>query len=237
MQSSEMKLVDNSGVPVSSLSLRNAFNNPNILKNDPAKVDQIMKGLAAQVAQENDVLLVDDIRNFLFGPPGAGGLDLGALDIQRGRDHGILDFNALRPAYGLAPLISVNQLTADPALRAKLLALYGNINNIDAFIGGIAENHVPGSSLGSMLTASFQDQFSRLRDGDRFFYTGDPELRSGVISQVINIDSVTLSDIIRMNTGITNLQSNVFLAQTPEPSGLSLVCMALIPLLRRRRAR
>jgi MYXO-CTERM domain-containing protein len=40
-----------------------------------------------------------------------------------------------------------------------------------------------------------------------------------------------------MNTGITNLQSNVFLAQTPEPSGLSLVGIALIPLLRRRRAR
>src|SRR5215212_8533946 len=234
MQSPEIKLTDNSGATVGSLSLRSAFFNPSILKNDPGKVDLILKGLASQVSQENDVLLVDDIRNFLFGPPGAGGLDLGALDIQRGRDHGILDFNALRPAYGLQPLNSVNALTSDPALRTKLLAVYGNINNIDAFIGGIAENHIPGTSIGPMLMASFQDQFSRLRDGDRFFYTGDAELRAALIGSIINIDTIRLSDIIALNTGINNLQPNVFMAKTPEPSSLAIVGTARNALLRRR---
>src|SRR5262245_31716174 len=121
--------------------------------------------------------MVDDLRNFLFGPPGAGGLDLAALDIQRGRDHGLLNFNAMRTPYGLMPLMSINQLTSNTALRASLVSLYGNVNNIDAFVGALAENHVAGASVGSMLIASFTDQFTRLRDGDRFFYKGDPDLQ------------------------------------------------------------
>jgi hypothetical protein len=147
MQSSSIRLTDSTGASVGTLALRNAFFNPSILKNDPAQVELILKGLASQVSQENDVLLVDDVRNFLFGPPGAGGLDLEALDIQRGRDHGLLTYNGMRPAYGLPAFNSINQLTSDPAVRAKLIALYGNINNIDAFIGGIAEITCPARAL------------------------------------------------------------------------------------------
>ncbi len=119
MQSSEIQLVNNVGSSAGSVSLRDAFFNPDILTDAPEKVDLTLKGLASQVAQENDVLMVDDIRNFLFGPPGAGGLDLAALDIQRGRDHGMLDYNAFRPAYGLTRLNSIAQLTSDLALRAN----------------------------------------------------------------------------------------------------------------------
>lgn len=212
MQSSSIELVGNDGLTDGSLSLRNSFFNPALLKNSPELVDSVLKGLGSQVAQENDVLIVDDLRNFLFGPPGAGGMDLGALDIQRGRDHGLLNFNALRPAYGLTLLPSINQLTTDVALRAKLTSIYGNINSIDAFIGCLAEDHVAGTSVGRMLRASLIDQFTRLRDGDRFFYTGDPDLQTSTVTSVINLNTLTLSELIRLNTGITNLRSNVFFA-------------------------
>ena len=36
-----------------------------------------------------DTFMAEDVRSFLFGPPGAGGFDLAALNIQRGRDLGM----------------------------------------------------------------------------------------------------------------------------------------------------
>ncbi len=61
-----------------------------------------------------------------------------------------------------------------------------------------------------MLRASFIDQFTRLRDGDRFFYTGDLDLLSSTIRNVIDLNSITLAEIMRLNTGISNIQDNVF---------------------------
>jgi hypothetical protein len=115
--------------------------------------------------------------------------------------------------------VSIAQLTSDPALRATLRGLYGNINSIDAWVGGVAEDHVAGSSVGAMVMASLVDQFTRLRDGDRLFYVGDADLQSALVEGVIDLDSITLADIIRLNTGITNLQDNVFFAATPGLAG------------------
>jgi peroxidase len=213
MQSPDLALVNNDGTSAGSLSLRSAFFNPSLLTNDTGVVDQVLKGLAVQVAQENDALLVDDIRNFLFGPPGAGGLDLAALDIQRGRDHGMVGFNELRQAYQLLPIQNYAQLTSDVGLQQTLQSLYGNnVNNVDAFVAGVVENHLPGTSVGQMVQRSISDQFSRLRDGDRYFYIGDPDLEDVAITSVIDLDNFSLSELIKTNTDITNIQDDVFFA-------------------------
>lgn len=81
------------------LSLRDAFFNPTPLSE--VGIEPILKYLASTRGQEIDTKVVDDVRNFLFGAPGQGGFDLAALNIQRGRDHGIADYNTVRAAYGL----------------------------------------------------------------------------------------------------------------------------------------
>jgi peroxidase len=203
-------LVANNGLETGSLSVRDAFFNPDFIKSDPGKVDRMLKGLASQLGQENDLLLVDGIRNNLFGPPGAGGLDLAALDIQRGRDHGLPNYNILRKTYGLTRVTSFSEISSDPEIQAKLQQLFGTVDNIDPFVGALAEDHLPGSSVGPFVQAVVGNQFTRLRDGDRFFYTNDPFLHSDPVRRILDLDSLTLAKVIRWNTDVTGLQGNVF---------------------------
>jgi hypothetical protein len=145
------------------------------------------------------------VRNFLFGPPGSGGLDLASLNIQRGRDNGLADYNTVRAAYGLPKVKTFAQITSDPEMQATLKSLYGNVNNIDLWVGGLAENHVSGSSMGITFQRILADQFQRLRDGDRFWYQREFSGR-----ELNQINNTTLADIIARNTTTTNMQENVF---------------------------
>lgn len=185
------------------VSLAEAFFNPALLRE--AGADPIIKYLASTTAQEIDTQIVDSLRNFLFGQPGQGGFDLASLNIQRGRDHGLGDYNTVREAYGLPRVTSFAEITSDVALQESLATLYETVDNIDLWVGGLVEDHVPGSSVGETIRAIVADQFERLRDGDRFWYE-----RNFSREQVQLIRDTSLSDIIRRNTTVTSLQENVF---------------------------
>ncbi|MCA9111080.1 MAG: peroxidase [Planctomycetaceae bacterium] len=200
---------DGSVAAEGNLALQDAFFRPDQLVNNG--VDSLLQGAATQIAQELDNQVVDDVRNFLFGPPGAGGFDLASLNIQRGRDHGLPDYNQARIDLGLAPVQSFSDITSDPDLAAKLEQLYGDVNNIDVWVGGLAEDHLPGSSMGELFQTVLVDQFERLRDGDRFYYEN---VFTG--SQLQEIDNTTLADVIQRNSNVTGLQDNVFFAPTVE---------------------
>jgi peroxidase len=204
MLGDDVEFLDNDGEEVAEeLPLAHAFFNPQAVKD--LGIDSILKYLASDVAQEIDTKVVDGVRNFLFGPPGSGGLDLVSLNIQRGRDHGLADYNTARAAYGLPKVTSFAQITSDVELQGKLKALYGSVNNVDLWVGGLAEDHVPGSSMGRTFQRILTDQFQRLRDGDRFWFErtlGFDELRM--------VRNTSLADVIAANTGTTNLQRDVF---------------------------
>jgi hypothetical protein len=200
----DVEFLDNNGNDVHApMSLASAFFNTSILSE--TGIGPVLKYLASDNAEEVDTHVVDSLRNFLFGPPGAGGLDLASLNIQRGRDHGLSDYNTTRAAYGLPKVTSFAQITADPAVQQQLQLLYGNVNNVDLWVGGLAERHLPGSSVGETFTRIISDQFRRVRDGDRFWYQNTPNTTERSM-----LDHTDLADVIRWNTEINNLQDNVF---------------------------
>ncbi|MEC9374368.1 MAG: peroxidase family protein [Planctomycetota bacterium] len=239
MLSPDIQRLDNSGNPIPDghLALRDAFFNPDNISD--YGIEPYLKGLANGQAQEIDTKIVDDVRNFLFGPPGAGGFDLAALNIQRGRDHGIADYNTVRQAYGLAPVASFSDISSDPATQAALASVYANPNEIDPWVGLLAEDHVPGGSFGETIVAIMADQFGRLRDGDRFFYLNgdDPAGLNSILAElgmtIDDIDDCTLADVILANTSLTNIQGNVFFI--PAPGAIALFSLAGLAAARRRR--
>lgn len=182
-----------------TIALRDAFTNPEFISSDPRNVDRMLEGLAMQRCQEIDSTIVEDVRTFLFlPPPFAVGLDLAALNIQRGRDHGLPVYNEVRAAYGLARVQEFSEISSDPAVQQALQAAYGSVDEIDAWVGGISEDHLPGANVGPLIAAALVDQFTRTRDGDRFFYTSDPALRHPWIRN--HLRRVTLGTVIRDNT-------------------------------------
>ncbi len=189
------------------LGLRDAFFNPANLTE--YGVDPYLKGLTLQQAQEIDTKIVDDVRNFLFGGPGSGGFDLAALNIQRGRDHGLGDLNSIRKYYRLPAYRSFDEITSDLQVQFALSQAYDSIDDIDAWVGMLSEEHLPGASIGETLTAVFKQQFEALRDGDRFWYERDFQGRDLDV-----IRNTTLGQIIYRNTGVRNMQPNLFFAPT-----------------------
>lgn len=202
--------MDNLGntIPEGNLTLLEAFFAPYELL-ETGGVDPIFKGMATQIEQELDCKMVDDVRNFLFGPPqaGLGGLDLAAININRGRERGLPDFNRLRQDVGLSAFTSFSEINQDPEVVTAMENLYGDINEIDPWVGLLAEDHMDDALFGPTIMNIMEEQFLALREGDRFYFENDPVLTQAEKNE---INSTTFRDIIMRNTGITVMQMNVF---------------------------
>lgn len=196
---------DGHAVPEGPLALRDSFFAATPPLVTAHGIEPFLRGVAAQKSQELDNKVIDDARNFLFGQPGAGGLDLISLNLQRGRDIGLPDFNTIRADFGLPRVTRFSQITRDRALAAQLQQLFGSVNNIEPFAGLFAEDHQPGYNVGETLLAVFTDQFKRARAGDRFWY--ERTLHGEDLERVRH---TRLSDIIKRNTTIHHIQDNVF---------------------------
>ena len=192
---------------IGPLDLLNAFFNPDVFR-EGFGTDPILRGLASQNARRVDEFLSSALTNNLFREQ----LDLASLNLQRGRDH------------GLAPWLTYKRfcITVFPKLLALLppedfentltlvrfLQLYGSLDTVDLWIGGIAEQRLAGSLLGLTFSCLFGIQFANTRDGDRFYYS-----RPGIFEpdQLASIQQHTLSSVICDNTdNIKVIQRDAF---------------------------
>lgn len=190
------------------LELEKAFWNPAQVKR--LGIDVFLNGLAKQNMESIDAQTVEAIRSRLFNVHANEPnklLDLAALNIMRGRDHGLPDYNQCRVDYGLKKKTSFGQITDDPEIQSRLKKAYGSVNDIDPWVGGLAEKPHRKAIIGEFFYTVVRDQFIRLRDGDRFWYEHDPAFSKAEVAQ---LRKTRLSDVIKRNTNIKRLQKNVF---------------------------
>jgi hypothetical protein len=139
-----------------------------------------------------------------------------------------LDFTALRDKNG-APIAldsAVANLDAVVGTRrttkaARLRAVFGSVDRVDAFTGMLSEPHVAGTEFGELQLAMWRTQFTALRDGDRYHYaSADTSADLNAIRTQFGIDfRRNLGDIIAQNTDIprADMSPDVFMVPATEP--------------------
>lgn len=195
------------------------FNNIFIQKNG---IEPILLGLLANVSQNVDPILADGLTKHLFERKTLPGLDLAAINIQRGRDHGLSGYNKYRELCGLKIAKTFDDTSneiKDVKIRNMLKKLYKTPQNIDLWVAGLAEDPLPDAAVGPTFQCILKKQFTNLRDGDHFYYESKDVFTR---EQLREIKKVTLSHIMCDNLlKIVSIQKDAFIAPTCEESRIS----------------
>ncbi|XP_072881154.1 dual oxidase 2-like [Hemitrygon akajei] len=184
-------------------------------------IDELILGMASQQAEEEDNIVVTDLRDFMYGPMRFTRSDAVALDIQRGRDNGLPSYNQVRVALDLEPVKNWTEINAElsrenPELIKQLAALYNNdISKLEMFVGGMLENSEKPSRL---FTAIIRKQFENLRDADRFWFENT---KNGIFTET-ELDTIwntTFRDVLVATTIAEreDIQNNVFYLREGDP--------------------
>ncbi|KAG8175633.1 hypothetical protein JTE90_001062 [Oedothorax gibbosus] len=185
--------------------LRDVFFNPDLLYERNA-VDEILRGLLSTSVETFDHSITSEVTNHLFEDrkKAFSGMDLVALNLQRGRDHGLQPYTAYRAlcdGNDTRPTRFEDLKSLIPAdIVERMKKVYEHVDDIDLFTGGIAEKPMYGALVGPTFGCIISRQFTNLRNCDRFWYeTQDPFLRF-TQDQLTEIRQTRLAKVICDNS-------------------------------------
>ncbi|XP_052037430.1 dual oxidase 2 isoform X2 [Apodemus sylvaticus] len=198
--------------------------NPNL--KTAQDVDQLLLGMASQISELEDRIVIEDLRDYWPGPERFSRTDYVASSIQRGRDMGMPSYSQALLALGLEPPKNWSALNpqVDPQVLEATAALYNqDLSQLELLLGGLLESH---GDPGPLFSSIILDQFVRLRDGDRYWFENT---RNGLFSEeeIAEIRNTTLRDVLVAVSSVdpSALQPNVFFwqegAPCPQPQQLT----------------
>ena len=179
------------------IPLSDTFFNPELIYT-PGELDKFLVGLATQPRQKFDNIFSEQVTNHLFqGKNKSFGMDLVALNVQRGRDHGLPGYNAFREICGLKRVSEFSYLKdlIPEMIVERLELIYDHVDDVDLFIGGLSETSVPGGLVGPTFQCLVGDQFKRTMTGDRYFYESGANPGKFTEPQLVEIRNSNLARI------------------------------------------
>ncbi|XP_077174273.1 dual oxidase 2 [Paroedura picta] len=195
-----------------ALRLCNAYwsrENPNLQKAED--VSDLLLGMSSQIAERKDNIVVEDLRDYWYGPMKYSRTDFVASWIQRGRDLGLPTYNEARKFFQLDPANDWQRSNGEifqknQTLIEGLAALYRNDTaRLELLPGALLEANR------SLFRAVMKDQFVRLRDGDRFWFENT---KNGLFSseEIKALKNISFRDILVIVTygNSTTIQADVF---------------------------
>ncbi|CAG9584353.1 unnamed protein product [Danaus chrysippus] len=225
VQSSMMRF-DKFHRPINNnVSLHAELTNPSNIWSVGA-VDRLLLGMLNQHIQKRDEFITEELTNHLFQTNHFNfGMDLAAINIQRGRDHGVPPYTAWREPCGLTPITDFDDLVRVMPARVvrKLKVLYRHVDDLDLFTGGVSERPVAGALVGPVFACIIAQQFSNLRKGDRFWYENGGFDSSFTPAQLQQIRRISLSQVLCSTLdSIDNIQPFAFLShENPKNDRIS----------------
>ncbi|XP_050084113.1 peroxidase [Anopheles aquasalis] len=157
---------------VGSVPLQTLFYRPKDLrKRDYFR--QLVDSVLHQPAMALDTAYVDDVAHLLFGATRQIGLDVLALDIQRGRDHGLARYVDYYALCNGVRIDDWNQLAGvvRPEDLAILRSTYARVQDVDLIVGGVAEQPakatVGGAIVGPTFACLIREQIERSLAGEK----------------------------------------------------------------------
>ena len=192
------------------ISLRDAFMNPQAYF-DSQGTDPIIRGWITQPARAVDEFLTSVLTTQLFERDEGLGMDLATLNIQRSRDHGLPPYPAWKQFclnhFGDALPEELFKFSHE-LTKIRFLQIYGALNTVDLWVGGLAEEPIPGGVVGPTFACIFSIAFNSLRSGDRFWYESNSTFTP---QQLAEIKHTSLAKILCDNgDAISMVQPNAF---------------------------
>lgn len=150
-----------------------------------------------------DPTLTTEVTNHLFEKPGKFfGIDLAAINIQRGRDMGVPGYNHFREYCGLPRAKYFEDLTGVFSNKTllRLSQLYKHVDDIDLWTAGIAEYPIQDGLVGPTFACLIARQFVNLRRGDRYWYENNGYPAQFTIEQLDEIRKSTSARLVCDNS-------------------------------------
>ncbi|CAK5089137.1 unnamed protein product [Meloidogyne enterolobii] len=205
---------DSKGEISQQRAIGNLFNDPSSIY-QKGRLEGIIRTLLHEPITRLNTPHIDvEFRDKFMRGPDKYGVDLAAMIIQMGRDHGLDSFTSWRKLCGLSRPTSFTELPdifLPESPLEEFKSIYPHVDDIDLFVGGLAERPLPGAFLGPTFSCIIERQFERLRHGDRFWYENFFEPSAFTLKQLSTIRESTMAGVICDNTDdIGMIQPNVF---------------------------
>ncbi|XP_061164025.1 peroxidase-like protein [Saccostrea echinata] len=196
---------------VVSKNIEDTYHHPHMCVEKEGKgSDGVLRWQLAEGTAKTDGVFESGVRDKLFMDSAGRSLDLPAINLQRGRDHGIPPYWKWRKFCGLNHKTFSDHNTAD---ELKLQNIYRNLENVDLFAGAMTEKHVKGGVVGPTFACLIAKQFILYKKGDRFWYENDG-YTGFTEDQLTEIKKVTLSSIICQTIEVDEITRHAFLVMS-----------------------
>ncbi|KAL8615430.1 hypothetical protein ACOMHN_036250 [Nucella lapillus] len=151
-------VTDSLQVGGSSVSTQDLFSRPHQVI---SHLDSLLSGMARNPSERADRWYSLTMTDHLFGD-----LDIAALNIQRGRDHGLPPYNRWRELCGQDTITDFTQLSRHAVRR--FTNVYGDPADVDLYSGALTESGQ--GVVGATYACVLGQQFARLSVCDRFWW-------------------------------------------------------------------